>query len=319
MNHGIIVYKGVIIFKNCALTDDFVLNIHELLAGSSSPSTTHREGAANQSEVPSQLLPLDGEGHHDHPLSAAPSVLLHHGVSGLDFWNCRLEGNQSACELLSDVIMVVSETMTLQKLFFSNNALSDGHLRTLCGGLIFLEDLRELRIVSNNLTHRALDILSEVLSKEGNTLKRTLRVLDLSDNPFLLEEHMTSSFQLFVCSALSNSNVSTLRLANIPGLSSQHIDILSQWICHSTCSLQHLDLSHNHFNMSLVQSLCSAINREDCALVSLELNHCQFSPESAEFLGQNLWRNHVLDKLSLNGMPLLPFMEFAKSTKEIRS
>eukprot|EP01084_Bolivina_argentea_P284819 488230_1 len=316
-----IIKRHTLILKDNTLTADFVLSIYELL-DEQQHSTLHQKSInshQNQSYDTFHALSLDDDDYKQKQETHNTNTALN-DINGLDFWNCYFDNDLSTSSLLSDVIMVFSDITSIQKLYFSNNLLTDNHLQTLTNGLIYLYDLKELRIISNEITYLSLNYLCDLFSNKDCKLKQTLQILDLSDNHQLIEtnENAIQSFELFVY-MLSETNIEILKLSNSPHLCSNHVYILSQWILNDTlCQLRHLDLSQNICSLLFIQSLCNIINRNNCYIESLVLNNCQFSKDSAKYLGMNLYLNNKLQCLCLNGMHLNPFIAFANSENEIR-
>eukprot|EP01084_Bolivina_argentea_P095676 171976_1 len=153
-----------------------------------------------------------------------------HEINALEFWNCAITDDTTTKQILSDIIMVFPEITKhkFEKLKLSFNFLDDETLTLLTDALIYLYDLKELKITNNDLTYLSFPILNNIFNHKYCQFKQTIKVLDLSGNNGLTRFHKNgfNAFKIFVDELLIHSNITHLRLAQL-SIKSVHIEYLS--------------------------------------------------------------------------------------------
>eukprot|EP01083_Nonionella_stella_P014851 41587_1 len=323
------VHRQCFTIRHVALTSDFLLGFHAFLEEQLQLDTNTCVPQSNDTwddldyynSIETTIAINKQRNRQQSNHTQCPTEHTHNiqEVNALEFWNCAIEDDVSTKEILADIIMIFPEitTHTFETLHLSFNFLDDETLQILSNALIYLYDLKELRITNNDLTYLSFATLNNIWNHKYSTLRHTIHTLDLSGNDALIRDHQYGfdAFKTFVDELLIHSRITFLRLAQM-SLKSKHIEYLAKWIIdhHDICTLSRLDLSENAFNLPMIRSLCDVlINNSICRLDTLVLKHCTFDYNAADYFGSHLHANYSLYELDLSGIDLEGFVSFANS------
>uniref|UniRef100_A0A8C5WCR6 Uncharacterized protein n=1 Tax=Leptobrachium leishanense TaxID=445787 RepID=A0A8C5WCR6_9ANUR len=185
----------------------------------------------------------------------------------------------------------------LIKLDLSRNKLEDSGVERLCDGLRDpVCHLQELRLERCGLTSSCCEDLLSVI-----TTNQSLITLDLSRNNL----QVSGVKRLYEGLRDPDCVLQELRLWDCCQTPFNKVDLLSSFITNR--SLTTLDLSYKRLGNKILHRLCVSLNRPDCVLQELRLQHCGLTSSSCLDLRSLIATSCSLIKLDLSWNKLEDF------------
>uniref|UniRef100_H0XT48 Pyrin domain-containing protein n=1 Tax=Otolemur garnettii TaxID=30611 RepID=H0XT48_OTOGA len=205
-------------------------------------------------------------------------------IQHLSLMRCDLQA--SACPEIASILI---SSKKLKKLTLSNNPLKNDGVKILCDALFHPECVLEsLGLYFCCLTERCVAYIARVLM-----FSTTLKHLDLSVNCLQNRAVLALTFPL----SLPECHLQELELTGC---------FFNNEVCHyiassliSNVHLRRLELGYNNLGDAGVESLCNALQHQDCKLETVGLEGCMLTSACCTTLASVFSSSKTLKKLNL--------------------